>query len=220
MIDIHCHILPDVDDGSKDLENSISLIEEELKNNNQYIVLTPHQNKFNLNKKEILEKFFDFKEKVNTNAKLMLGCELYYYEGMEKDLKADKILTLNNSNYVLIEFSTRTETNVADVVYDISTLGFKPIIAHVERYPYLKNEDYDEIVKNGGLIQVNSECFLNKSYKKKIKYLLKNELVSFVASDCHDLIKRKCDFEFAKSFIKKKYKNQYSKLFESIPDFV
>ena len=60
----------------------------------------------------------------------------------------------------------------------------------------------------------------HKVYKKTVKYLLKNELVSFIASDCHDIVKRTCDFSIAKSFIKKKYKKQYDKLFNTVPEFV
>jgi len=220
MIDIHCHILPNVDDGAKSIESSKNLLNDEIKNNNEYVILTPHQNKENLNKKMLVNQFEEFNKQIDLNVKLMLGCELYYYEGMEKDLKDGKILTLNNSKYVLVEFSTRSETKVSDVVYEISSYGFVPIVAHVERYPYLKNDDYIDIVKNGGLIQINSRCFTTKEYKKKLKFLLKNKLVSFIASDCHDEIKRPCDFEKAKTIIKKKYKDQYTKLFETVPDFV
>jgi protein-tyrosine phosphatase len=220
MIDIHCHILPNVDDGAKNIENSKVLLKEEIENNNEYVILTPHQNKDNLNKEMLENQFEEFSKNIDLNVKLMLGCELYYYEGMEKDLKDGKILTLNNSKYVLIEFSTRSETKVSDVVYEISSNGFVPIVAHVERYPYLKNDDYLDIVKNGGLIQVNSRCFTTKEHKKKLKFLLKNKLVSFIASDCHDEVRRPCDFEKAKAFVKKKYKDQYTKLFETIPDFV
>ena len=220
MIDIHCHILPNVDDGAKSIESSKKLLNDEIKNNNEYVILTPHQNKENLNKEMLVNQFEEFNKQIDLNVKLMLGCELYYYEGMEKDLKDGKILTLNNSKYVLVEFSTRSETKVSDVVYEISSYGFVPIVAHVERYPYLKNDDYIDIVKNGGLIQINSRCFTTKEYKKKLKFLLKNKLVSFIASDCHDEIKRPCDFEKAKTIIKKKYKDQYTKLFETVPDFV
>ena len=220
MIDIHCHILPNVDDGAKSIESSKKLLNDEIKNNNEYVILTPHQNKENLNKEMLVNQFEEFNKQIDLNVKLMLGCELYYYEGMEKDLKDGKILTLNNSKYVLVEFSTRSETKVSDVVYEISSYGFVPIVAHVERYPYLKNDDYLDIVKNGGLIQINSRCFTTKEYKKKLKFLLKNKLVSFIASDCHDENKRPCDFEKAKTIIKKKYKDQYTKLFETVPDFV
>ena len=119
--------------------------------------------------------------------------------------------------YFLIEFSTRIEYNIKDILYDFTVLGFKPIIAHIERYDYLSKEDYLEISKYA-LIQVNANSFFNKNYKKTCMYLLKNNLINFVASDCHDT---KRDVEFAKAFklIKKKNIDLYNKIIENDFDF-
>ena len=215
MIDIHTHILYGVDDGSQDFETSKLLIEEEIKNNVDIVILTPHQNQESKNKEELINKFESFKKEFSDyNISFYLGSEIYYYSGMIDDLKNNKLLTINNTNYVLVEFSTEIETDIANIVYDLKINGFIPIIAHIERYPYLDLKSYDEIKKNGGLIQINSKSFERKIYNKKIKYLLKKDLVDFISSDCHNA-KRNCDFEYAKKYIAKKFKNKYEKLFNN-----
>lgn len=215
MIDIHTHILPNVDDGSSDFDTSCKLLELELENGVNKVICTPHQNYLNLNKELLIEKFNEFKNKINLDIELYLGSEIYYYKGFLNDLVNDKLLTLNNSKYILIEFSTSQNTDIIDIVYSIRLKGYIPIIAHIERYSYLNNEDYLKIKKEGALIQINASSFNYSNTKKIIKYLLKNNLVDFVASDCHDLNRRSVDFFKIKKYIYKKYKEQYHHIFEN-----
>lgn len=215
MIDIHTHILPNVDDGSSDFDTSCKLLELELENGVNKVICTPHQNYLNLNKDLLIEKFNEFKNKINLDIELYLGSEIYYYKGFLNDLENGKLLTLNNSKYILIEFSTSQNTDIIDIVYSIRLKGYIPIIAHIERYSYLNNEDYLKIKKEGALIQINASSFNYTNTKKIIKYLLKNNLVDFVASDCHDLNRRSVDFFKIKKYIYKKYKEQYHHIFEN-----
>ena len=213
MLDIHTHILPNVDDGSKSVDESISMLKEEINNGVTKVFLTPHQNKDNLSKEELIKKFNSFKNEVkDINIKLYLGSEIYYYNDLKKDLLDNKLLTMDNTKYVLIEFSTRIEENISDILYDIFLTGYKPILAHIERYSYLSIDDYHEIHKYAK-IQVNSKAFFQKEYKKITKYLLKNNLIDFIASDCHDISNRNVDFEKIKKLINKKYNDQYERLF-------
>ena len=214
MIDIHTHILPQVDDGSDSIDTSLYLLNQEIKEGINKVILTPHQNKQNLDKKGLIEKYNEFKEKVkDLPIELYLGSEVYYYSGLKEDLKDGKILTLMDSKYFLVEFSTRIEYNIKDILYDFTVLGFKPIIAHIERYDYLSKEDYEEISKYA-LIQVNASSFFNKNYKKICMYLLKNNLIDFIASDCHDRFR---DVSFTKTIklIKKKNKELYEKILKN-----
>ena len=145
---------------------------------------------------------------------IRLGAEIYYYPGLKQDLLSGKALTMDESKYVLVEFSTRTETDITEIVYELSAAGYIPIVAHIERYPYLKKQDYFDIKDAGALIQSNSGSFSHFSSRGLIKYLLKNDLVDFVASDAHDPIKRKVDFSFVHTYIKKKYPSLYTRLIE------
>lgn len=212
MLDIHTHILPNVDDGSKSLEESIELLRSEVNNGVTTVILTPHQNARIKTKNELIKKFLEFKKEIDF-IDLYLGSEIYYYDDLIADLVNDRVLTINNSKYVLVEFSTRTETNIADIVYEIVLKGFKPIIAHIERYPYLTLENYLAIKNNGGLIQINASSYEDKYFKKKTKILLKNKLVDFVASDCHNTKTRNVDFSNIKKVVEKKYKDQYDHIF-------
>ena len=221
MFDIHTHILPGVDDGAKNIDISKEIIEDEINNGISGIILTPHQNRLVKTKDSLFLKFSNFKAQFkDCSIKFYLGSEIYYYENLIDDLKNDSVLTMNNSNYVLVEFSTRQDTPISDIVYDLSVSGFKPIIAHIERYSYLKKEDYFKIKKEGALIQINSGSFKERKKFKIIKFLLNNNLVDFIASDVHDTKERKCDFSFAKKYILKKHHDQYEKLFEEIPPFI
>ena len=212
MLDIHTHILPNVDDGSKSLEESIELLRSEVNNGVTIVILTPHQNARIKTKNELIKRFLEFKKEIDF-IDLYLGSEIYYYDDLIADLVNDRVLTINNSKYVLVEFSTRTETNIADIVYEIVLKGFKPIIAHIERYPYLTLENYLAIKNNGGLIQINASSYEDKYFKKKTKILLKNKLVDFVASDCHNTKTRNVDFSNIKKVVEKKYKDQYDHIF-------
>ncbi|MBR6071768.1 MAG: hypothetical protein IKP77_02915 [Acholeplasmatales bacterium] len=218
MIDIHTHILYGVDDGSPNSETSKFLIDEEIKNGVKKIILTPHQNEECKRTIELIERFESFKNEFKDyNIDFYLGSEIYYYSNMIDDLKRNELLTINNTKYVLVEFSTDIETDISSIIYDLKINGYLPIVAHIERYPYLSLKDYDEIKKNGALIQVNSKSFERKIYNKRLKYLMKKNLVDFISSDCHNE-KRNCDFEFTKRFIAKKYKKQYDKYFND--DFI
>ena len=215
MIDIHNHILYGVDDGSKDLDMSLAMLKEEMEQGVSTIYLTPHQNQQTLTGPLLKERYQSFLEELKEKGidmDLRLGAEIYYYPGLKQDLLSCKALTMDESKYVLVEFSTRTETNVSEIVYELVVAGFTPIIAHIERYPYLKKEDYFDIKEAGGLIQINSGSFSHFSSRGLIKYLLKNDLVDYVATDAHDNSRRKVDFSFVHSYIKKKYPELYTKL--------
>lgn len=216
MIDIHTHIIPQFDDGSKSLEMTRTMLKQHIENGVDIVVATPHQNIRNLNKAIIIEKFNELVNNVkDLPIKLLLGSEIYYYENLIADLKSGKHLTINESKYLLIEFSTINETNIVDIVYDLRMAGYIPIIAHIERYQYLTWQNYLEIKNGGALIQVNAKSFMKKEYLKIIKFLLKNDLIDFIASDCHNDSIRNVDFDYAKKFVLKKYKSSYAKLFNN-----
>lgn len=211
MIDIHTHIIPNVDDGSQSIETSRRLLELEKENGVTKVFLTPHQNAMRLEKSKILDAFIKFKNDVSDiDVELFLGSEIYYYDNLINDLKNGTAITMNNSLFVLVEFSTRYDTNIIDKLYDIIVSGYIPIVAHIERYPYLKFSDYDEIAKMGARIQVNTKSFHEKGYKKIIKYLLKKNYIDFVGTDCHDLENRSVEYNFEKIF--KKYPQFKTKL--------
>ena len=215
MIDIHSHILPGVDDGSRSLEMTKNILAEYVREGIEKVMCTPHQGKA-LRRPEVLKAAFaklvdDVKD---YPVQLLLGSEIYYYEGMLPDMNSGELLTLNNTKYVLVEFSTRNDVvYIPDAVYDLSVAGYRPIVAHIERYDYLKESAWTEIKDNGALIQVNAASFAKKDYAKTIKRLFKRGVVDFIASDCHSDGRRNVDFTAARAYITKKAPREYYKFF-------
>ena len=196
MIDIHTHIIPNVDDGSPNLETSINMIKHELDIGVDTIICTPHHiyHRYEKTVEEIKKQFELLKsevEKLNLPVKLYLGQEICYThrEDIIKMLKEGKLLTLNNTNRILLEFSfTREPEDVLDVIYNFSVNGYEVIIAHVERYEWMTLDKVKDLKKEGALIQINSNSYLGlTTWKEKrfTKKLLKLGLVDYVASDTH-----------------------------------
>ena len=101
---------------------------------------------------------------------------------------------MNNQKYLLLEFSYTNELDLSEIVFSTKLKGYVPIIAHIERYEYVGLDEAMEIVEAGGLIQVNAASVIGKHggrIKKRVKKLLKNNLVSFIASDVHSNRKKR-----------------------------
>ncbi len=192
MIDIHTHVLPFVDDGSESLSNSLEMVKTASKNGVTDIFLTPHRSERTKTPEEVLEVFNNFKkevEKLDIPINLYLGNEVFYSVNTIERIKENWCLTMNGSKFVLVEFSLNHPVDVEEAAYKIVRAGYVPIIAHVERYNYLTPESYHELKNMGALLQVNAEAIVGKQKRKSqkiVKYLFKEQLVDFVASDIHD----------------------------------
>ena len=209
MFDIHTHIIPGVDDGSPNLETSINMIKHEIEIGVDSIICTPHHiyHRYEKTVEEIKKQFELLKsevEKQNLPVKLYLGQEICYThrEDQIKMLKEGKLLTLNNTNRILLEFSfTREPEDVLDVIYNFSVNGYEVIIAHVERYEWMTLDKVKDLRKEGALIQINSNSYLGlTTWKEKrfTKKLLKLGLVDYVASDTHSFRPSTLDKSFKK----------------------
>lgn len=196
MVDIHTHIIPFVDDGSSSLEESINMIKQEIEVGVDTIICTPHHiyKRYEKSVDEIKNNFnllVDEVKKQNLKVKLLLGQEIYYShrEDVIGMLKQGKLLTLNNTNKVLLEFSfTREPEDVIDVIYNFSINGYEVIIAHIERYDWITIDKVRALKNEGALIQVNSNAVIGKTSwheKRFVRKLLIHDLVDIVASDIH-----------------------------------
>ena len=223
MIDIHTHIIPYVDDGSKTTEDSLKILEEEIRQGVTDVICTPHfrRGMFEKSLEETEREFKIFKkevEKAKLNINIYLGQEIYIH-GMSsfgRYIDNNYIRPLNNTNFYLLEFSYFDEIDITEIAYNIHLSKRKVIIAHIERYTYLTIDDARELKNIGAYIQVNASSVLGKHgfiIKRKVSKLLKEGLVDFIASDIHS--NRVNYLEKAKKYIDKKYGLEYSnKLFE------
>ena len=209
MIDFHSHILPNIDDGSTSMEESIKLIKEAAQAGFTGIISTSHylKNYYECDENERKGLLAELAEQVKIVAystdddassgncvdmpKLYLGSEIYITTEMVELLKEGKASTINGTNYVLFELPMNSKPLFAkEVVYKLIENGYKPIIAHPERYSYVKEDiEYVRELKNmGALFQSNYGSVIGmygSSAKKTLKKLLKEDLISFLGSDVH-----------------------------------
>lgn len=232
MIDIHCHILPNVDDGSESLEESIAMAKIAESEGITRIVNTSHchfdfkYKKGNELKLE-LEKFNQVLKEENINIEVLLGNELYYTSDLIERFDELDFFSMNNSKYILMEFSPiNFPKNIEDVIYEIKIRGYIPIIAHAERYKQVQ-EDVNivlDCIKEGALIQVNASSILGKNGEKAedtSKKLLDNNMVHFVATDAHSSNRRRPLIKDSYNYILKNYGKEVSeKLFIENPTAV
>ena len=196
-IDIHSHILYNIDDGSKSIEESINIIKEHIKMGFTDIVVTPHyieNTKYKSNnkeKKELLEKLKQELKKQNLNINLYLGNEVFINNNIEELINNNEIATINNSRYLLIEFPMNQQPkDLNNIIYELRIKGITPIIAHPERYDYVeKNPDVVyEWIEEGALLQSNYGSIIGiygSAPQKTIKKLLKKNVISILATDIH-----------------------------------
>ena len=221
MIDIHSHIVFDVDDGPKSIEDSKSLLREAYNQGVRMIVSTSHRRKgmFETPEEKIATNFLKVREiakEVADDLAIAYGAEIYYTPDVLEKLENKRIPTLNDSRYALIEFSMNTPyRDIHRGLNNILMLGITPVIAHIERYDALENNEkrVRELIDMGCYTQVNSSHVLKpklfgetyKFMKKRAQYFLEKDLVHVIASDMHNLDSRPPYMEEAYQIISKKY---------------
>lgn len=216
--DIHSHLIPGIDDGVKTLEESIELIISLKELGYTKLITTPHimSHRFPNKKKTILEGLEKVQEELikrNIDIKIDAAAEYYYDEHFIDHIRKKKLLTFGD-NYVLFEFSYTTKPfGLEQIVYELLEAGYKPILAHPERYSYLSSDfqKYNSLKEMGLFFQINLNS-LNKFYGKKpqkaAEYLVENSLVDFVGSDIHS----KKYFDSLQKFVKtSKFKEVFEK---------
>lgn len=216
MIDIHCHIVPNIDDGAKSLDDALEMAKIAYNEGIRKIINTSHYHpSFNYIKgKELLNRVKEFNNILklnNIDIEIFIGNELYYSEDIIEIIEQKEFYSLNNSRYLLIEFSPLNfPKNILDIIYEIKIRGYIPVLAHVERYKKVQenvNLIY-ECINEGALIQVNSSSIIGKNgneIKKVSDILLDNNMVHFIATDAHSSTRRRPIIKETYNYIVKKY---------------
>ena len=190
MTDIHSHILPGVDDGSPDMATSLSLLAYMEKLGIRKAWITPHIMEDYPNTKEKLENTFrQLREEYSGSIQLLLGGEYMLDSGFQARLQ-QPVLSLNQQ-LLLVETSYMYAPNGMDsLLLDIHNKGYKPLIAHPERYMYMEAADYQSLKNKGYLFQLNLMS-LSGYYGKRPKLvsedLLQKGWYDYVGSDLHHL---------------------------------
>lgn len=216
MIDFHSHILPGVDDGSKSVKESLEMLSM-LKNQGiTRVVATPH---FYANHNSV-EEFLIKRENsyiALSNAvtddlpEIVLGAEVKYYEGISRLENLEK-LTIGDSKLLLLEMSMKKWTGyTVKELFELASSGKLIIVlAHIERYLRFQDKGLlEELVQNGILIQSNADFFISFGSRYKAISMLKDNLIHFIGSDCHNLTTRPPKMDVALSYIKRKAGESY-----------
>ncbi len=213
MIDMHTHVLPDLDDGAKSEQEAARLLQSDFAQGVRELVFTPHY----YGKKRSLESFLLQRETamaqiralVPTKLKTRLGAEVYLTGVNDPSNEVLCTLAIEGTKCVLVElpFDERWNKGLLIKLYGfIADTGYQPIIAHIERYREIRINPtlVNALVKMGCLIQVNTGAFLEKHTRKLAFALLKHGLVHSFGTDAHNETDRAPDYERAKELVEKK----------------
>ncbi len=192
-VDIHCHILPGLDDGAKTIDHTREMLVAYKDLGYEKIIATPHilKGTYPNTKETIFGRFKEISNDLNLDTKLISGAAAEYMldEDFEVFLEEGSLLPLKD-NYILIEMSYfQQPANLQKIIFKLMHKGFLPVLAHPERYNFIKDfESFRELKSIGCLFQLNL-LSLTDHYgamiRKKAFLLLKNNMYDFVATDAH-----------------------------------
>ncbi len=213
--DIHTHILPEIDDGAKSVEESVALVQKLSSQGVTHIALTSHY----YSDQESLEDFLEdrevaynkFLQVAPKNVTYTLGAEVYFSQYLLNN-KSISELCYKGTNKILLEFpynvsfTGKSEDNLYKV---ISTYGVSPILPHIERYDSLINDSQlvEYLIDLGCEMQINLSSLDKFSTKRKIIKLFQKGLISYVATDTHSFTRGS------------EYDKYYNLLLKKVPDF-
>lgn len=199
LVELHCHILPGIDDGAKDLDMSMSLIRKELQDGAAGIVFTPHFHYERISVEQFTARrkvaFLQVSAACRAEGLRLagkMGAEVFYSTALPSlDLRQ---LAFAGSNYILIEFPTTMHPpGIDETLYAIRAQGYTPILAHVERYPFVTEDPtllYNWVC-DGCLAQINATGLIRNGHTAKwLHKLIEWNLVHILCSDCHHPVKR------------------------------
>jgi tyrosine-protein phosphatase YwqE len=193
VVDMHSHVLPGIDDGAQNLEESIFLVKQMMALGIKKIIATPHiMVDYYRNTAETINAALETLKagliKENLNIEVEAAAEHYFDETFEERVDNGKLMIMGD-NYVLFEFSfINKPMNAIPVIQKLQDLGYKPILAHPERYPYMDLEQFKQLHGWGVDFQLNTISltgYYGREAKKTAEELIDNQLVNFISSDMH-----------------------------------
>ena len=221
FVDIHMHVIPDVDDGSANMRMSLDMLELARNEGITTVFCTPHYGEFGkaARPREYVDSQFAFLKQYAServpDVTLLRGNELFFGRDIPRKLNDGRACSMNGTEYLLVEFEP--EERARDVYDDLSFLidnGYKPILAHAERnFDLAENYKYlQKFTEAGILLQINSVSLLIeriRPFKKLAKHIVDEGLASFLATDAHGSDYRVPFYKPAVEWLYKKYDEVY-----------
>ena len=214
FIDIHSHILPDIDDGPKTATQSLELLECAVKNGIDRIVATPHFyasiHSLEQHTAKAKERFLELDSLIKENKlplSILLGYEVRYFDGISRIDSLDR-LCINGTKVILLELGSIPFTSdVIDEIMDLNYYGYTVVLAHIERYTKMRGFSSIKqlVVSNVVYAQCNASSLLKGPFRRVANGLLKEGVVSAVASDMHSVEERPPQIKEAMIKIEEKF---------------
>jgi tyrosine-protein phosphatase YwqE len=196
-VDMHAHWLPGIDDGAQNIEDSLKLVQYLHSLGFKKLIATPHvmSDFYRNSTTKILEKLQEVKtalEASEIDIELEAAAEYYFDEEFLLRIQNDDLLSIGKDRYVLFEFSYLNAPNeVYHAVTDLVQKGYKPLLAHPERYNYYAHdlEEYEKLSNMGVFFQLNIMSLTGhygESAKHVAEWLIENNMVAFIGTDIHN----------------------------------
>ena len=196
LYDVHTHILPGVDDGSRDMEETKRMLQMERDQGVMHVIATPH---FAVGDRQappeklrsILEQVREVAKQIDPEMTVDLGNELLNGSGMIQALQQGEALTLADTRYILVEFLPKDRySTIYHALRDYIMEGYIPLVAHVERYEALMSDRnrMEELISLGAYFQMNAESLMGRRFSRRAtacRRLVENGLIHMLGSDCH-----------------------------------
>lgn len=196
LADIHCHVLPYVDDGAEHLEEMQQLLTEQARQGIRLVCATPHlrQGMFNAGDEEVKRQFERARDYIRTQKlpiTLCLSREYHCDDRFLTLLEQGRVLPMGNGNTILVEFSSRHSVEtICDRLEKVIRAGYRPLVAHAERYPAVREgiAQVERLIGLGAMIQINAGSVLGREGWRQKHFcweLMRQDMVHVVASDAH-----------------------------------
>ncbi|HKU23065.1 MAG TPA: CpsB/CapC family capsule biosynthesis tyrosine phosphatase [Terriglobales bacterium] len=198
MVDIHCHIIPEVDDGASSWDMAVEMCEMAVHDGIEHIVATPHADfKFPYHREELAARLDRLQQLTGGAPRLTLGCDFHLsYDNLEDAFAHPGRYTIGETGYLLVEFSDYSiPQQITGALLRLIEMGITPVITHPERNPLLQHnlDRLLEWVDDGCLVQVTANSltgFWGEQARRSARSLLEQQLVHVLATDAHDLRRR------------------------------
>jgi protein-tyrosine phosphatase len=213
VIDIHCHILPEVDDGPKSWEVAEQMCRIAGQDGTEHIVATPHANDTYFYDRKYFSRLLGIlQHRIGESPKLSLGCDFHLsFENMQSAIEAPQQFCIANGRYLLIEFSNFSiPQQIDDWIIQMRERSIVPIVTHPERNPLLQQTP-DRVldwVKLGCAVQVTASSLTGSwgaRAQQSAHWLLKKKAVHVLASDGHDTVRRPPVLSEARKIVTKEF---------------
>jgi len=215
MVDLHTHILPQMDDGSQSTEQTRQMLELMRSQGVDVVAATPHYYANRETPQAFLRRRDEAYKKITkapATPGILLGAEVAYFSGLSNCSELSS-LCIQGSRLILIEmpFSNWNDTVVQEILSVHPHLGLTPVLAHIERYRKMPN--FEQVLHrfliSGVLIQCNAQSFCAPFLGKKMLRMLQDGQIHFIGSDCHNLSSRPPNFKKAADKITKTFSAEF-----------